>query len=80
LKKWIYQIIETRPFITFLEKESSVIKYEIVDDMEREMVEKITNIFIEIGYSNLVYDYCSDDSYHFEGYSDAFQEIRVDVC
>ncbi|NHC42662.1 hypothetical protein G6549_22320 [Bacillus sp. MM2020_1] len=76
---WIYQIRNSRPLITFLEKERSGTNYEIEDGMEREIVEKITNILIQIGYSDLVYDYCSDDSYHFEGYSDAFQEIRVDV-
>lgn len=47
--------------------------------MDCKMVEKVTKILMEIGYSDLIYDYCSDDSYHYQGYSDAFQEIRVDV-
>ncbi|WP_335493444.1 hypothetical protein [Neobacillus niacini] len=40
---------------------------------------KIINILKDNGYFDIVDDFSTDDFYHFEGYSDAFQEIRVDV-
>ncbi|WP_169802762.1 hypothetical protein [Neobacillus soli] len=43
------------------------------------MVKKMTTFLKENGFTNITYDYCSGDSYYFEGYSDVLQEIRVDI-
>ncbi|MEH6996093.1 hypothetical protein V7075_25895, partial [Neobacillus drentensis] len=43
------------------------------------IVNKITSILESNGYTDILYDYFLDNSYFFEAYSDAFQEIRVDV-
>ncbi|MEH7073828.1 hypothetical protein [Neobacillus drentensis] len=75
---WFYQIINRKPYINYLGKEFSLPENEIEDITEQEMVNKVTNILADNGYSDIVFDYRSDDSYYFEAYTDAIQEIRVD--
>ncbi|MEH7114964.1 hypothetical protein V7124_21780 [Neobacillus niacini] len=70
---WIYQIISGSPYVTYLGDDSED------NELKDELVKKIINILIENGYYDIVFDFRDDDSFHFEGYSDAFQEIRVDV-
>lgn len=74
---WIYPLESTNPYITFLELESSkAISYEICDD--NNTISKIIAILKEHDFSKISFDYQEKDSYYFEGYSDALQEIRVD--
>jgi hypothetical protein len=61
LMRWIYQIRNRKPYITYLAEECSL----KVNDIEREMVEKITNILTDNGYSDIVYNFRTNDSYHF---------------
>ena len=70
---WIYQLTSGSPFVTYLGDESEK------DQLKDELVEKIKNILIDNGYYDIVYNFRDNDAFHFEGYSDAFQEIRVDV-
>ncbi|MEH7114970.1 hypothetical protein V7124_21810 [Neobacillus niacini] len=74
---WIYQLRFSNPNITYLGIEQEEDEFE--DDFEREMVHKITCILEENCYTDITYDYFEEDSYFFEAYSDAFQEVRVDV-
>jgi hypothetical protein len=74
---WLYQLRSSNPYITYLGLEQTGDEFE--DDFEREKVHKITIILKESGYSDITYDYFNKNSYFFEAYSDAFQEIRVDV-
>lgn len=43
------------------------------------METKIREVLEKNGYSNVVLDYQDENQYFFEGESDAFQQIRVDV-
>jgi hypothetical protein len=74
---WIYQLKSQNPHITNLGIDKVEDNFEY--DFEREMVHKITLILKENGYSNIGYNYCDENSYFFEGFTDAFQEVRVDV-
>ena len=42
-------------------------------------VTKITDILKQNGYSDVEFDYIEENEFYFEGYSDALQEIRVDL-
>jgi hypothetical protein len=70
---WIYQLSSGSPYISYLGNEGEE------KEFEDERVEKIINVLKDNGYFDIVFDYKTDDSYHFEGYSDAYQEIRVDL-
>jgi hypothetical protein len=75
---WIYRLININPYITYLGKEkSNKVSYECHD--EKELVEVITKILKENGFTNTQYDYHDENSYYFEAFSDAPQEIRVDI-
>jgi hypothetical protein len=43
------------------------------------MVDKITKALEKAGYFDISFDYEKDNSYYFEAYSDAPQEVRVDI-
>jgi hypothetical protein len=69
---WIYQLSSERPYIYYLGNDAEE------EEFEDERVKKIINVIKDIGYFNIVFDYKTDNSYYFEGYSDTYQEIRVD--
>jgi hypothetical protein len=74
---WIYQLRSKNPHVTYYGLEGA--DNEIEDKVESKIVNKITSILESNGYTDIFYDYFLDNSYFFEAYSDAFQEIRVDV-
>jgi hypothetical protein len=74
---WIYQLRSRNPQITYLGIDQAEDEFE--DEFKREIVRKITCILKVNGFTDITYDYFDENSYFFEAYSDAFQEIRVDV-
>jgi hypothetical protein len=74
---WIYQLKSQNPHISNLGIDKVDDNFE--DDFEREMVQKITVILKENGYSRITYDYYDENSYFFEALTDAYLEVRVDV-
>lgn len=74
---WIYPLESKTPYIAYIEEGSDEEEFE--DEEERVIVEKIIYILKEHGFTDIIYDYRSDNSYNFEAYSDAMQEIRVDI-
>jgi hypothetical protein len=75
---WMYRLVDKNPYITYLGEEETIeISYEDLD--EKELVERLTNILKENGFADIKYDYHDENSYYFEAFSDAVQEIRIDI-
>jgi hypothetical protein len=74
---WIYPLEKKSAYITYLTLEPLEVEFE--DDIEKEIVEKITHLLTELDFNDIEYDYRDNDSYYFEVYSDALGEVRVDI-
>lgn len=61
---WVYQLKSQNPHIANLGIYKVDDNFE--DDFEREMVQKITVILIENGYSRITYDYNQENSRKFD--------------
>jgi hypothetical protein len=75
---WIYQLLSKTPIITNLVPEK---KYEPFNNQkEKELVYRISGKLLELNaFSDIRFDFADGSSFFFEGYSDALQEIRVDL-
>lgn len=72
---WIYPLETRTPYITYLQDETTE-KDEFNDN--NATVNKIIEILKE-NFTNITFDYTVEDSYYFEAFSDALQEVRVDL-
>jgi hypothetical protein len=79
---WIYSLENRIPLITYFTDDGNQ-TYPVTPYLnleEKEQIEKIIKFLQEINaYSNISYDYSEGDLYYFEGYSDAYIEIKVEI-